>query len=307
VIDALPARAAVAAALLLGIGVTLLLSCIPWFSRQSLADRVRPYVMTAGSPTERAPVLSVASFREVLRPAAALAATSFARAVGVAEDLSVRLDRIHSRVDATAFRVRQAGFTAAGLGAGLAMAAVARTTPVVALVFAFGTPALVFLTIEHRLSTASAAWQRRILHELPVVAEQLGMLLTAGYSLGAALNRLAARGRGACGLDLRRVCTRIRHGVGEMEALREWAAVARVDALDRLVAVLALNRDAGDIGPLVAQAARDTRREVQRRLVETIERRAQQVWIPVTVATLVPGAIFLAVPFVDAMHQFAVR
>jgi hypothetical protein len=307
VVDVAPGRLVVAGALLLGCGVTLLLSCLPWFSRQSLADRVRPYVRISGAPPERAAVLSVASFRDALRPAAALVATSFARAVGVAEDLAVRLERIHSRVDATAFRVRQAGFTAAGLGVGLVFAAGVRTTPVVALVFAFGTPALVFLAIEHRLSTASAAWQRRILHELPVVAEQLGMLLAAGYSLGAALNRLATRGRGACGHDLRRVCTRIRHGVAEIDALGEWAAVARVDALDRLVAVLALNRDAGDIGPLVAQAARDTRREVQRRLVETIERRAQQVWIPVTVATLVPGAIFLAVPFLDAMHQFAVR
>ena len=39
-------------------------------------------------------------------------------------------------------------------------------------------------------------------------------------------------------------------------------------------------------------------------LIETIERRGQQVWIPVTVATLVPGVIFLAVPFVEAMRLF---
>jgi hypothetical protein len=34
-----------------------------------------------------------------------------------------------------------------------------------------------------------------------------------------------------------------------------------------------------------------------------IERRSQLVWIPVTVATLVPGLIFLAVPFMSAMAQ----
>ena len=38
--------------------------------------------------------------------------------------------------------------------------------------------------------------------------------------------------------------------------------------------------------------------------METIERRAQQVWIPVTVATLLPGAIFMAVPFVSALDVF---
>ena len=36
-----------------------------------------------------------------------------------------------------------------------------------------------------------------------------------------------------------------------------------------------------------------------------LERRAQQVWVPVTVATLVPGVIFLAVPFLAALKLFS--
>jgi FAD/FMN-containing dehydrogenase len=79
----------------------------------------------------------------------------------------------------------------------------------------------------------------------------------------------------------------------------------RVDALDRLTAVLALNREAGDLGRLVSDEARNIRRDAHRQLVETIERRAQTVWIPVTVATLVPGALFLAVPFTDALRLFS--
>jgi hypothetical protein len=35
-----------------------------------------------------------------------------------------------------------------------------------------------------------------------------------------------------------------------------------------------------------------------------MERRSQQVWIPVTVATLVPGVIFLSIPFIEALRQF---
>jgi tight adherence protein C len=127
----------------------------------------------------------------------------------------------------------------------------------------------------------------------------------AGFSLGAALNRLAARGTGACAQDLARVCGRIRQGLSEIDALREWAVTADVDALTRLVAVLALNREAGDLGRLVAEEARGIRRDVQRELIEQIERRAQQVWIPVTVATLVPGAVLLAVPFIEALRLFS--
>jgi hypothetical protein len=67
--------------------------------------------------------------------------------------------------------------------------------------------------------------------------------------------------------------------------------VADVGALHRLVGVLALNRQSGDLGRLIGEEARVIRRDVHRELIETIERRGQQVWIPVTVAALVPGVI----------------
>ena len=66
--------------------------------------------------------------------------------------------------------------------------------------------------------------------------------------------------------------------------------------------MLHLHGDAGDLGALIAEEARSIR-EAHRDLLESIERRAQLVWIPVTVATLVPGLIFLAVPFMSAMAQ----
>ena len=78
---------------------------------------------------------------------------------------------------------------------------------------------------------------------------------------------------------------------------------ARVDALDRLVR-LALNSEAADLGGLVSEEARSIRNDVQREVVETMERRSQSVWIPVTLATLVPGVILLAIPFSQALRLF---
>ena len=75
-------------------------------------------------------------------------------------------------------------------------------------------------------------------------------------------------------------------------------------ALDRLVSVLALNQEAADLVRLVSDEARAIRRDVHRELVAAVEKRAQQVWIPVTVATLLPGAIFLTVPFIEALRVF---
>jgi tight adherence protein C len=286
-------------------GATLLLGELRWFRRRRLVDRLAPYVPGGAAVRANGSAVGASSFRQVLGPLAAAVGARVARAFGVTEPLAVRLERTHSPLDPTSFRVRQLGWAALGL-AGAAVLATALPVPgVMALLFVAGGPLLAFLVVEQRLAVESDRWKQRIVLELPVVAEQLGMLLGAGFSLGAALNRLASRGKGACGRDLGRVRGRIRQGLGEVEALREWAAVADVAALHRLVGVLALNRQAGDLGRLIGEEARAVRRDVHRQLVETIERRAQQVWVPVTVATLVPGVIFLSVPFVDALRMFA--
>lgn len=47
------------------------------------------------------------------------------------------------------------------------------------------------------------------------------------------------------------------------------------------------------------------RREAHRELIETIERRTQQVWIPVTVAALLPGVLLMGVPFLEALSLFS--
>lgn len=292
-------------AALAGIGTTLVLSQHRWFARRSLTERLRPHAPAAAADGGRAGLLSVESFRDVIGPLAATAGGALARVVGIEEDLAARLRRVHSDLDPTAFRVRQLGWALASAAAVLLVggAAASQSEEDLALGvlgLTLAAPVLTFLVIEQHLARASAEWQRRTFAELPVVAEQLGMLLGAGYSLGGAISRIGRRGNGAIATDLGRVTNRIRHGLGEVEALREWAALVQVPELDRLVGILALNRETGDLGTLIADEARAMRREAQRRTITQIERRAQQVWIPVTVATLVPGVILMAVPFVSA-------
>jgi hypothetical protein len=289
-------RTATAAGLVFWAGATLVLSRHRWFARRPLTERLRPYEPGGLATTGTGPgLLSVGSFAEVVAPLARTLGERVARLVGIDEALAIRLERIHSDLDPTAFRVRQLGWSAVGGAAGVVIATAVRPPATLVLLVVLGAPTLAFLAVEQQLAAASDRRKRRLLLELP----------SAGFSLGAALQRLATRGQGASGEDLRRVVGRIRQGVTEVDALREWATVADIDALSRLVAVLALNREAGDLGRLIAEEARSIRREVQRDLVEQIERRSQQVWIPVTVAALVPGAIFIAIPFLEALRVFS--
>ena len=294
----------VVSALSMWAGFTLLLSEMRWFSRRPLTDRLAPYVPGGMGRRGRAGLLSVESFREAVGPLARALGSQFSRLFGVTEELDRRLRRVHADLDVTEFRVRQIGWSLAGMGVGALLALAATPNVAIALLLTLGVMLLAFLLLEQQVTAASDRWKRAVHLELPVVAEQIGMLLGAGYSLVGALDRVARRGKGAIAQDLRLVLNRIRQGVSQERALREWADLAAVDSLDRFVSVLALNREASDLGRLIATEARGIRRDVQRELVETMEKRGQQVWIPVTVATLLPGVIFIAIPFTAALAGF---
>jgi len=296
-------RAIVLWALVGWLGATMLLGRFAWFGRARLVDRLAPYAPGAAArPTAGGPPWSTA--RTLIGPIATMVGTSTARAVGIEEDVGIRLRRIHSPLDPARFRLRQLGHAVLATSAGVLLAvALGPPAPVVVLLVVGG-PALGLLIPEHRLADRSAAWQRRLELELPVVAEQLGMLMSAGWSLPGAIDRIARRGDGSCAQDLRRVTARVGHGLTVEAALQEWAEVAGVAGVDRVVAVLALNREASDLGRLIAEEARSLRRDAHRRLIERIERKAQLVWVPVTVAALVPGTLFLVVPFLEAMRLF---
>jgi Flp pilus assembly protein TadB len=284
-------------------GSTLLLVELRWFGRRPLHERLAPYL--PGQARTDAPLGLVASLQKLAALWALGIGASLTRLLGLGEEVQLRLDRVHASTSATEFRLRQLGWALGGFTVAALIVVATQPPAFIALLFVFGAPVLGHLLVEQGLVRSARRWQRRLFLELPVVSEQLGMLLSAGFSVGAGLNRLAETGSGACARDLQRVCRRMRHGVDEHAALEEWADVSGVPAVARLVAVLSLDRDASDLGRLITEESRAVRREVHRELIETIERRAQQVWIPVTVATLVPGALFLIVPFMTAMQLFA--
>lgn len=296
-------RLLAAAAILLFVGLTLVLSEFRLFRSRSLANRVSPY-LPGGSNRKRQELLSLETFGELLRPLAEAIGTFTARTFGVSEELPRRLRRVHWEIDASGFRVRQIGWALGALAfAAIASLLLALPGPIV-LIAVLGAPLLAFLLVEQQLANASDLWKQKTFQELPVISEQVAMLLGSGYSLGAALQRVSERGTGVVAQDLHRVVGRIRQGSSEQAALQEWADLVDVPAVERLVSILALNKESGDLGSLVATEARNVRAEAHRVLIEEIEKKTQQVWIPVTVAALVPGVILMMVPFIRALGSF---
>ncbi|MDH5238978.1 MAG: type II secretion system F family protein [Acidimicrobiia bacterium] len=286
-------------------GATVLLGEIRWIRRPRLLVRVAPYQVIAHRRRSAGP-LSVETLREVLGPVVTTAGGAMARGFGVTDPLTIRLARAHDPRPVIDFRLHQTAWSAAAFTAAVSLTLVTGTPMAVTALLAVIAPLLAFLLIEQDISSAADRHRRRITDELPVVSEQLAMLLQAGFSLNGCLSRLTHRGSGAISDDLAGVTRRVQQGLSVTDALHEWANLMDIESLDRVVALCALDREVNDVGPLMSDEARSIRLQTQRELLEVIERRNEQVWVPVTVATLVPGLMLLAIPFVDALRTFSV-
>lgn len=292
-----PSRLIVLVALVGAIGAALVLSEVPRLRRTSLSDRLTPH---SGAGLSRPQSLNDSLVETVLIPFVVNSGAWLSRLAGVRDSLDVRLSRAQIDIEPSQYRLKQFTFCLLTALAGVVAAVGLRAPVPLALLFILGSPTLAFLVLEQQVATAVKRRQQRTFDELPLVLEQLAMLLGAGYSIGSALHRVGERLDGTIAEDLRRVSERNRHGLGMKTALDEWAASVDLPELYRVVAVLGLT-ESSDLARLVSAEAQAVREESQRRLVELIERRAQQVWIPVTVATLVPGVIFLCIPFLQAL------
>lgn len=287
-------------ALLLWCGAALVLSGLGPIRRPTLRSRLRPH-LGAGHDQPGMPL------RRRLAPWSLVIGEHLGHALRVTEPLERRLRRVHHRLDPGAFRFRQLGHATAGLtviGA-VAAASPADVNPAVVFAAVLGTPIAVFAVHEQRLGELDRRRTRQVTRELPTVAEQLGMLLASGRSVGAAIAHLGTRGRGPLAEDLRQVTRRVQQGVDERTALQEWADLRRSTGIAHLVGVLTLAGETADLDHLVEQESDAIRAEAHRGLLADLERRSQQVWVPVTVATLLPGSLLLLVPFLDALRLFA--
>jgi tight adherence protein C len=283
-------------------GVALLLGHLPSLRTQSLTNRLRPHV--AGAQARQRSIDGV-TFAEVLTPLALRLGELGARLFGIRDALEVRLRRVHAKDNATTFRTRQLGRSSAALVLTAVGLSLTSPSPIVAMIVLLVAPTLVAFQMDRKLSALALDVQRQTELELPIVAEQLAMMIESGLSLGNALARFQDRTEGVIAREFVEILRSVRNGATYDEAIAEWANVSNVPSVDRFVAVLRLHQQASNLGRLIAEEAVTSRAESHRRLLQSVETKSQQVWIPVTVAALVPGTLFLAIPFFSALRFFA--
>lgn len=254
--------------------------------------RLAPFVSAGLTPTERLGSTGtlnmwlVFSLRRVVMR------------IGSETALNMRLERAGIRVTAVMFRTTQA---VAGFAALVVAAALTVVFPLpAAVVFGLlaGLPVVAVWGCEQVLTVALRRRTDLVVRELPLVIEQLAELMKNGVGIAEACAKVAVHTHSVVASDLGRVAREIAHGVRDEVALQAFADRHDVVAIHRIVAVLDAHRHASDLGGLLAEEVRELRLAAHRDLLALMQQREQQVWIPVTVATLVPGVLLLGVPFV---------
>ena len=145
-------RIVVVAALVGGAGSTLVLSELRWFNRRPLSERIQPYVPGGWQLSRRQGLLSVETFRDVVRPLAVAMGSLLGQVFGVREDLARRLMRIHSPLDPTALRLKQLAWAAAVFAGAAVFTLTIAPPPVFATLTLLGAPLLTFLVIEQQVN-----------------------------------------------------------------------------------------------------------------------------------------------------------
>jgi tight adherence protein C len=261
-----------------------------------LRDTPRPSRLLVEPPRSPLPVLA-----RVAAPAIRDAARAVERVLGGATSVRRRLERAGRSPDVEAFRAQQVLWGVLGLAAGGLLAVVlhyVRSSPppaLAALVVVLGATGVVGR--DWWLSRQVEARERRMLAELPTVAEMLALAVAAGEGPLPALERVARLSSGELSGELRRTLSDARAGAPVPIALQGLADRTGLLPLVRFVdgVVVAVERGTPLADVLRAQAA-DVREAGQRALMDTAGKKEIAMMVPVVFLVLPVTVLFAVYP-----------
>ena len=290
--------------LLLGLGLVTVLPALPPLRRPDLDARLEPYLRDTPRPSRlladppRSPLPMLA---RLAAPAVRDGARAVERVLGGAASVRRRLERAGRSLDVEAFRAQQVLWGVVGLAGGGVLAVLlhyARSSPPLALaglVVVLGAAGVV--SRDWWLSRQVEARERRMLAELPTMAEMLALAVAAGVGPLPALERVARLSSGELSGELRRTLADARAGAPVPIALQGLASRTGLVPLVRFVdgVVVAVERGTPLADVLRAQAA-DVREAGQRALMDTAGKKEIAMMVPVVFLVLPVTVLFAVYP-----------
>jgi tight adherence protein C len=293
-------------------GLLVAIASSPPLRRRSLADRLAPYLRDAAPPSQlladRRPLTPFPPVERLLGPALHDAALRLDRLVGGAGPVRRRLVRSGTDLTLEAFRAEQLICGVAGLLVGLALlglsaAAGSSTSPVVFLLLAAVLAVGGVVGRDRWLTRSVRERERRMLAELPTVAELFALAVAAGEGPLGALERLARTSDGELAGEMRAALADVRAGTPLVPALERMAGRTGLPELSRFVdgLVVAIDRGTPLADVLRAQAA-DVRESGRRALLEAGGRKEVAMMMPVVFLILPVTVVFALFPGFFALH-----
>ena len=282
-----------------GLGVVLVLSRVVALRRATLAVRVLPYVRDLPSADRWTPRSSgqTSAAAGVFGPLLRSAAQAVERVLGGSTSVARRLDRAGLETTVHEFRVEQvlwglAGFAVAAAWT-LARALTGPTSLGPALLLCVAGPVAGVLARDVHLGNQVKARERRLVEELPTIAELLALAVAAGESPVAALDRVVRRSRGELSAELGKVLAAVRTGEPVTTAFDRLAATTGVPLVARFAQGVAVSVERGTplADVLHAQAA-DVREAGRRELIEVAARKEVLMMVPVVFLILPVTVLF---------------
>lgn len=286
-----------------GVGLWLVVARLA-ARRPTLDDRLAPYLRPAGPASSRAPLAGGGPFTTVerlLAPVMRDAVRLVERIGSPAAELERRLGRAGRAGTLDQFRAEQVVATVVGAAAGLALALLMVTArglnPVAALALVVAGAAAGLVAQDAALTAAVARRERRLLAELPTVAELLALAVAAGEGPLAALERIGRTVQGELAGEIRQVVADTRAGAPLAVALERLADRTGLAPLARFTEGIAVAVERGTpLADVLRAQAADAREASRRDLLETGGRREIAMLVPVVFLVLPVTVVFAVFP-----------
>ena len=294
-----------------GMGAWCIAAAMPLWRTPALVRRIGPYVRDvtdpAGTTLSDAVTDPTIAFAGGIGAVWRRAQTWFARFLGAAESLELRLAQAGRSPDVAAFRGSQLtwGIVGLGLGSTALIVLIAAGRPSVA---AFALPLIAaaagIVARDLLLSSQARSRVARIEEELPTVLEFLALCLSAGEGVLGSVRRVSDVGTGELTAELRAATVEVDTGATLTDALTAMTRRIKAPLLTRAIdhAVAAIERGSPLADTLEAQAA-DAREDAKRTLIEAAGRKEILMMIPLVFGLLPLSVLFAIFPGIAILQQ----